>query len=134
MISHVAAYGFTATTFFVIDIVWLAVIARRFYVDNLGHLLLEKPNLAASGAFYLVYVFGIVVFAVVPALRSESAISALMYGALFGLCAYATYDVTNYATLRNWPLNVSIVDTLWGTGITSLSALAGYLGTRSVMT
>jgi uncharacterized membrane protein len=75
-------------------------------------------------------VIGVVFFAVVPALRADSAAMALVYGALFGFFAYATYDMTNYATLRNWPLVVSLVDIAWGTCLTGVSALAGYLATR----
>ena len=89
--------------------------------------------MAAAAVFYAVYVVGIVIFAVAPALRETSAGTALVYGALFGFFAYATYDMTNYATLRNWSLTVSLVDTAWGTALTGASALLGYLGTRLLM-
>ncbi len=130
MTKYLVAYAVTALTFLAIDFVWLSQIAKSFYFDRLGPLLLEKPNLLAATAFYTVYVVGIMIFAVAPALRGESAATALIYGALFGFFAYATYDMTNYATLKNWSLTVSIVDTLWGTVLTGTSAFVGYVVTR----
>ena len=132
MAQYLAAYGFTATVFLVIDLIWLSQIAKAFYFERLGDLLLDKPNLAAAAAFYAIYVVGIIIFSVAPALRADSATSALTYGALFGFFAYATYDMTNYATLRNWPLEVSLVDIAWGTCLTGVSALIGYTLTRLV--
>ncbi len=88
--------------------------------------------MGAAAGFYAIYVVGIVIFSIAPALRTESATTALVYGALFGFFAYATYDMTNYATLRNWPLEVSLVDTAWGTCLTGVSALLGYLATRFI--
>ena len=132
MVQYLAAYAVTAVVFLGIDFVWLSKIAKRFYFDRLGDLLLEKPNLGAAVAFYAIYVVGIIIFAVVPALREQSAATALIYGALFGFFAYATYDMTNYATLRNWSLTVSLVDIAWGTFLTGVSAFLGYLGTRAI--
>jgi uncharacterized membrane protein len=120
------AYASTVLAFLIIDLAWLTVIARRFYVDQLGPLLLEKPNLVAAGAFYAVYVVGIIIFAVAPALRGGGVSTALVYGALFGLFAYGTYDMTNYATLKDWPLPLTVVDIVWGGFITSLAAVVGY--------
>ncbi len=93
--------------------------------------MLEKPLLGVAFAFYLLYAIGIVCFAVMPALETNSWIRAMMSGALFGLVAYATYDLTNLATLRGWNVKLSIVDLAWGTVVTSLAATAGYFGTRS---
>ena len=132
MVQYLTAYGVTAVVFLVIDFIWLSQVARGFYFDRLGDLLLDKPNLAAATAFYAIYVVGIIIFSVAPALRADSATSALTYGALFGFFAYATYDMTNYATLRNWPLEVSLVDIAWGTCLTGVSALIGYTLTRLV--
>jgi len=132
MAQYLTAYGFTAAVFLVIDLIWLSQIARTFYFERLGELLLDKPNMAAAAAFYAVYVVGIVIFAVAPAMREGSPTTALAYGALFGFFAYATYDMTNYATLRNWPLEVSLVDIAWGTCLTGVSALLGYLLTRLI--
>lgn len=132
MAQYLTAYVITACVFLTIDFVWLSKVAKSFYFGRLGGLLLEKPNMGAAAAFYAVYVVGIVIFAVAPALREGSAITALLYGALFGFFAYATYDMTNYATLKNWSLTVSLVDTVWGTCLTGVSALIGYLGTQAL--
>lgn len=132
MVQYLTAYAVTAAVFLGIDFVWLSKIAKRFYFERLGDLLLEKPNIGAAVAFYAIYVVGIIIFAVVPALREQSAATALVYGALFGFFAYATYDMTNYATLRNWSLTVSLVDIAWGTFLTGISAWLGYLGTRAI--
>lgn len=132
MPRYLVAYGITAVVFLAIDFVWLSQVGRRFYAPRLGDLLMDRPNLAASAAFYLVYVVGVVFFAVMPALRGEAFATALLHGALFGFFAYATYDMTNYATLRNWPLPVAMLDIAWGTVLTGVSAAAGYYGTRLV--
>ena len=132
MVQYLIAYGITAIVFLGIDFIWLSQIAKTFYSERLGDLLLDKPNLGAAAAFYAIYVVGVVIFSVAPALRAGSATTALVYGALFGFFAYATYDMTNYATLRNWPLEVSLVDTAWGACLTGVSALFGYLVTRLI--
>ncbi|MTI43597.1 putative membrane protein [Roseibium hamelinense] len=132
MIQYVIAYIATAIVFLAIDYVWLTQVATRFYFDRIGHLLMDKPNLAAAGAFYIIYVVGIVIFAVSPALKSESIVSAVLLGALFGFFTYATYDVTNYATLKGWPVIVVFVDVLWGTFLGAVSACAGFLITRAI--
>ena len=130
MTRYLAAYGFTLMVFLAIDFVWLSQIARKFYFERIGHLMADKPNLTAAVVFYAVYVVGIVIFAVAPALKSGSVMTALGYGALFGFFAYATYDMTNYATLKNWPVMVTVVDIAWGTFLTGISAAAGYYLTR----
>lgn len=126
MLKYALAYGATALTFLALDYVWLAHLARRFFVDRIGHLLADKPNFGAAAGFYLVYVVGIIVFAVAPALRSGSPLAAAGMGALFGFFAYATYEMTNYATLRNWPASMVAVDVAWGTVLTGIAALAGF--------
>ena len=130
MVQYATAYVATALVFLAVDYVWLSKVATRFYFDRIGHLLMDKPNMAAAGAFYIIYVVGIVVFAVAPALKSESLATAVVYGAMFGFFTYATYDVTNYATLRNWPVIVTIVDVAWGSVLSAFSAGMGYTLTR----
>ncbi|CTQ60104.1 DUF2177 family protein [Roseibium album] len=132
MVQHAIAYIATALVFLAVDYVWLSQVATRFYFDRIGHLLMDKPNMAAAGVFYIIYVVGIVVFAVAPALKSESLATAVIYGAMFGFFTYATYDVTNYATLRNWPVIVTVVDVSWGTALSAFSAGMGYTLTRMV--
>ncbi len=133
MLRYIVAYLATAVVFLAIDYVWLTRVALQFYRENLGDLLLANPRIGAAAAFYAVYVIGIVIFAVAPALRSGSALTALAFGALFGFFAYATYDMTNYATLKNWPLTVSVVDIIWGTALTGVSAWLGALITRAIL-
>lgn len=133
MMRLVAAYFITLVVFLGIDFIWLTRAARRLYADNLGELLLDKPRFAAAALFYVLYVVGIVVFAVSPALKTGSASTALLFGVLLGFLAYATYDMTNFATLKNWPLIVTVVDMAWGAVLTGVSAAAGYLITRALI-
>lgn len=132
MVAYIAAYGTTAVIFFSLDLLWLSFAAKRFYFDRLGPLLLDKPLIGPAVAFYALYVTGIVYFAVAPAMKSGSAATALINGALFGFFAYATYDLSNYATLKNWSLTVSLVDIVWGTALTGLSAWLGYLLLKTI--
>ncbi len=125
--SYIIAYIATAVVFFAIDYVWLSRIAVDFYRSRMGDMLLAEPNLAAAGLFYLVYVAGIVYFAVAPALSSGTALSAFAAGAILGLIAYGTYDMTNLATLRNWSMAVTVVDIAWGAVLTGTAAAAGYM-------
>jgi uncharacterized membrane protein len=129
-LKYVTAYIATVLVFLAVDYVWLTQVSTRFYVDRIGHLMMERPNIAAAGVFYLFYVVGIVVFAVAPALKAESLSTAILLGGLFGLFTYGTYDVTNYATLRDWPVSVVVVDIAWGTVLSAVSATAGYTVTR----
>ena len=131
--QYLTAYITTALLFFGLDFIWLSRVANRFYYDRLGDLLLDKPNIGAAALFYAVYVAGIVIFAVMPGLRSGSLVTALGYGALFGFFAYATYDMTNYATLKNWSLTVSLVDIAWGMFLTGASATFGFMATRFLL-
>jgi uncharacterized membrane protein len=129
IISYAVAYAATAVVFFGLDFVWLSTIATSFYRTRIGALLLEQPNLGVAGLFYLVYVAGIVHFAVMPAVNGASWATALVNGALLGLVAYGTYDMTNLATLKNWSVSVSIVDMIWGIALTATAATCAYLFT-----
>jgi len=115
--------------FLLIDFIWLKYVALGFYRSNIGHLMTDTPNLAVAGLFYLVYVAGVVVLAVNPALEKQSWMIALLYGGLLGLVAYGTYDITNLATLKNWPSIVTIVDMVWGTVLTASVATISYFVT-----
>ena len=123
---YVVAYFAAGVVFLAADAIWLGWIARTFYRDQLGELMLDRPSLPVAAAFYALYVVGIVIFAVTPGLREQSWRVALIFGALFGFFAYATYDLTNLATLRNWPMYMSMVDLGWGTFVTALAAVGGY--------
>lgn len=110
----------------VIDFVWLSIIANKFYKSQIGTLLLQKPNVTAAVAFYVIYVVGIVLFVLNPALEKNSWQHAAIYGALFGFIAYATYDLTNLATLKGWTLKLVIVDLLWGAILTGVVATVSF--------
>jgi uncharacterized membrane protein len=114
-------------TFLAIDGLWLTLIAKNFYAKHLGFLMTKTPNLTAAGIFYLIYVFTMVVLVISPALQKGSLTTAILTGALFGLCAYATYDLTNLATIKDWPLLVTIVDLIWGTVLSAAVAGISYL-------
>lgn len=126
----VVAYFATGIVFLAIDAVWLSTMASRFYKPQLGDLMTNQPSWPAAVLFYLLYVAGVVLFVVQPALGSGRWSSALVMGALFGLVAYGTYDLTNQATLRDWPALLTVVDLAWGTVLTAVAATAGFLITR----
>lgn len=128
--AYAIAFATTAVVFLGIDAVWLTLTAQRLYRPLIGDMLLERFNVFPAIAFYVLYTAGIVVFAVAPALATGRASTAAWHGALLGLVAYATYDLTNQATLRNWPVTVTVADLAWGTVLTAVAATAGYLAAR----
>lgn len=120
-------YGLTALAFFALDLTWLGVVARDFYRAQLGPLLRPDVVWPAALAFYAIYIAGILVFAVLPALQAESLVRAVALGAFFGFVAYATFDLTALALLRGFPGAMVVVDLAWGTVLTGSVAAAGYL-------
>jgi uncharacterized membrane protein len=130
--KFVTAYGATLVAVVVFDLIWLGAVAKQFYRTQLAGLIAEPFNLWAASAFYLVYPLGIVVFAVAPAISSGSSTDAVVFGGMFGFFAYATYDLTNLATLREWPVRLTFVDLAWGTILTAVAATCGQLITRSI--
>ncbi len=128
----VASYLLTAAVFFAIDIVWLGYIARDLYRKHLGALLRPDVNWVAGGSFYLLYIAGILLFAVYPAVESGSFVRALVMGALFGFFAYATYDLTNLATLKDWPLAITFIDIAWGVVLTASVSAASFFITKAL--
>lgn len=128
---NLLAYVMTLIGFLVVDLIWLGIIARDFYRDALGAAFDVEIDLGVAFGFYALYVLGIVIFAVSPALDRGDWKHAALFGGLFGLFAYATYDLTNMATLRDWPTIVSVVDIPWGVFLTASSALLGFFGTRA---
>lgn len=119
-------YLLTAVVFFAIDLLWLGVIAKNLYQKQIGHLMAEQVNWTAAMIFYLLFIIGILIFAVLPAVEKNSLQHALLYGVLFGFFTYATYDLTNLATLRDWPVKVVVIDIFWGMILTGSVATAGY--------
>ena len=126
-------YAIALPVFFAIDMVWLGVIARTFYKNQIGFLMKSEVNWTAAILFYLLFLVGLVLFVISPALEKKEWTSALWTGALFGLITYATYDLTNFATLKDWPLTVVIVDMLWGSVLASaVSVITYFLALRWV--
>jgi uncharacterized membrane protein len=124
--TYVVAYIATAVVFLGLDAIWLSKIALGMYRQELGSLLLEKPNLPIAAGFYLLYVVGIVVLAIVPALSEGGWVKALLMGAVLGLVAYGTYDITNLSTLKGWSTRLALIDIAWGTALTAVSATIGF--------
>ncbi|PLX94490.1 MAG: DUF2177 domain-containing protein [Desulfuromonas sp.] len=127
VIYYLKLYLLTIPVFFAIDLLWLGVVAKNLYQKNLAHLLSPEVNWPAALLFYLMYIVGIILFAVRPGLDAQSLAKAALWGALFGFFTYATYDLTNLATLRAWPIKVVFVDIIWGTLLCTLVASLSYL-------
>lgn len=123
---YLLAYLGAGLVMAILDAVWLTTVGPRLYRPAIGELLAPEANLRVAAVFYVVYVAGIVFLAVLPAIREGSALRAVTAGAVLGLVAYATYDLTNQATLRVWPLHVTLIDLAWGTFVTTAAALGGY--------
>lgn len=119
-------YFIALPVFFALDMLWLGLIAKSFYAKQLGFLMRADINWTAAIIFYLLFIAGLVVFVIMPGLEKRSFLHVLMFGALFGLITYATYDLTNLATIKNWPLLVTIVDLAWGTLLAALVSSATY--------
>ena len=126
MAYYLKLYLATLIAFFAIDMIWLGLVARTFYRKYLGFLLAPSTNWLAAIIFYLLFIVGILVFVVLPGLENNSLKTTLMRAALFGLVSYATYDLTNLATVKNWPMIVSIVDIAWGIVLSVLVSLIGF--------
>lgn len=127
------AYLASGLVFLAIDAFWLTIMAQRVYRPLMGEIVLEEFKIVPAVLFYVIYIMGVVVFAIAPAMATGRWTTATTYGALLGLVAYATYDLTNHATLRNWPVAVTIADLCWGTFLTALAATAGFFITRALM-
>lgn len=130
LITYVVAYIATAVVFLGLDALWLGVVAQTAYRRWIGHLMADDINMMAAFWFYLAYVIGLLIFAVAPAFRDGAWTTAMIYGALFGFFAYGTYEMSNFATLRDWPIRMVVVDLAWGTILSAVAAVAGYGITR----
>lgn len=124
--KFILSYLLTAVVFFTIDLAWLGLVAKGLYDRYLGNFLSDQINWTAAIVFYLLFIVGIFLFVIFPALEKQSWQHALLYGALFGFFTYATYDLTNLATLKGWPLTIVFIDILWGMVLTGSVSTAGY--------
>lgn len=124
-------YAIALPVFFAIDMLWLGIVAKSFYAKQIGHLMKTDVNWLAAIIFYLIFIVGLVMFVIAPALEKGSWTHALIYGALFGLVCYATYDLTNLAVAKDWPFLVTIVDLIWGAVLaTSVSTITYFIAKK----
>ncbi len=126
MLMNLVGYGVALAVFVAADMVWLGTMAPRFYRPILGDIALSGVNLLPAIVFYALYPIGLLIFAIQPALKSGSMSMAVIYGALFGFFTYATYDLTNQATLRNWTMQLTLVDVAWGTILGAISSFISF--------
>jgi uncharacterized membrane protein len=127
---YLKLYVLTVPVFFIIDLLWLGVVAKGFYQRHLGYILSPQVNWLAAIIFYLLYIAGILIFAVLPAVTKDSWQHAMLYGALFGFFTYMTYELTNLALLKDWPLNIVVVDIIWGVVLCTAVATSSFIIAR----
>jgi len=133
MIRYFKLYLVTLAAFFAIDMLWLGLAARSFYQQQLGFLMTSNPIWFVAVLFYLLFVVGLIFFVIVPGLNANSLKATLFKAALFGMITYATYDLTNLATLKDWPVIVSVVDMLWGTFLSISVSYIGYIAGKRLI-
>lgn len=128
--KHLVAWAATFVVLLVIDMLWLGVVAKNLYQAAMGDLMSPEPRLAFAAVFYLIYPVGLLIFAILPGTEALSLVRVAVLGGLFGLFCYATYDLTNLAVIRNWPLALSFIDIAWGTLVSAVAATAGAAALR----
>ncbi len=127
MLYLIKLYVVSLLVFLLVDMLWLGVIAKKLYSDKLGYLMAPQINWLAAFLFYILFIAGLVFFVLHPAIKQQSWSYAIYAGLLFGFICYATYDLTNLATIKDWPLSVTIIDLIWGAFISAFTAGASYL-------
>ena len=125
MLKYLPAYIATIIAMLILDLIWLSQLAQPLYKAGIGHLMATEPKLGFAAIFYLVFVFGLMWFAVRPNIGTKGVKSAFLAGALFGFFIYASYDLTNLALLKDWPLKLSLIDMTWGTSLSGTCAAFG---------
>ena len=128
MNKYLAAYGAAALILVALDAVWIGLVAKTWYQQGIGHLMAENPRVFVAGLFYALFVAGLVIFVVAPGGHTGTWQTTLLRGALFGFFTYATYDLTNLATLKDWPVGMSLLDMAWGATLSAATGAAGKLG------
>lgn len=126
-INYPALFGIAVATFLALDAIWLGLIAKNLYATELKGLMTNNVKWAAAGLFYLIFVAGLIYFVIAPTLKSGSMNQLTLAGGLFGLVTYATYDLTNYATLKGFPLKIVVLDMIWGTALSAAVATISYV-------
>lgn len=127
MLEYLKLYGIAFVVFFVVDIIWLGLVAKDLYNKEIGSLLKPDVNWVAAIIFYLLFILGLVVFVIEPSVSSNSLGKVMLLGAFFGLVTYATYDLTNLATMKNFTLKITLIDLTWGTTLGFLTSTLTYL-------
>ena len=125
MTKYAASYATVLVVMLLVDLPWITVFAKSMYSEGIGHLMAPTANVPAAVAFYLIYVFGLMWFGIAPHALESGVTKAAASAAVFGFCAYATYDLTNLATLRDWPLRVTLIDMAWGPFVSAIATAAG---------
>ncbi|QNK65066.1 DUF2177 family protein [Variovorax sp. PAMC26660] len=128
--KHLVAWAVTFVVLLVIDMIWLGLVAKGMYQQGMGELMSPQPRLAFAAVFYLLYPVGLVIFAIQPGIEAQSVMRAAVLGGLFGMFCYGTYDLTNLAVIRNWPLGLSFIDIAWGALVSGVAAAAGAVAWR----
>jgi len=126
MAYYLKLYFATLTVFFAVDMLWLGLIARAFYKKHLGFLMAPEVNWYAALIFYFIFIVGVLVFVVIPGLKENDLTMLIVKAAFFGFISYATYDLTNLATVKDWPVIITLVDLVWGMLLTTIVSVAGY--------
>jgi uncharacterized membrane protein len=126
MLNYIVGYVGAAVVFCLMDFVWLGFIAKNFYRARIGSLMLAEPKLIPAAAFYILYLLGLFIFAVMPAVRAQNILVAISLGAFLGLIAYSCYDLTNLSTLKGWSTSLTLVDIAWGVLVSASASSAGF--------
>jgi len=127
------SYLITVVVFFALDLFWLGIIAKKMYADKLGYIMSPQVNWLPAIIFYLLFVVGLLLMVIFPAIEKKSWMHALTYGILFGLVTYATYDLTNLATLKDWPLSITLIDLIWGSFISAATSLISFFAIQKFL-
>jgi len=130
---YLKVFGLAFVIFILIDLLWLGIIAKDLYQKEMGHLMKQDVNFVVAIIFYIIFIAALTIFVLVPGIESGSLVKTIFLGALFGLASYATYDLTNYATMEGFPLKIVIIDLIWGTSLSTLISLFTYLIYQGVL-
>ena len=125
--TYIKNFMITFAVFMTIDLIWLGVVAKKLYNKYLGYIMAKNINWLAAIIFYVIFVIGLLLFVIYPAMAKDSIQYLILYGMAYGFITYATYDLTNLATLKDWPIEITIIDLIWGTTLSTLTSYFSYL-------
>lgn len=127
MLKYVYLYLIVFGIFLIIDLIWLNLIAKNLYQKEIGNLLLKNPNILPAFLFYALFIVALLILVLIPGIQSYTLLKTILFGAVFGFITYATYDLTNLATLDGWSIKMTIIDLIWGASVTTLITFLGYI-------